>query len=108
MATACREWKVGSLFPGKGADHVGKAVLDYFGRISKEEAAPMPAIARVPGGLPDFTQTSVAKILKDSKKSDSMVEGDPLPHLVRRFPEAFAGHVCSLFPNMSPPTFTMM
>ena len=96
-ATACKEWKVGSLFPGKQAGHVGKAVLDYFGKISTLESAPMPEVPRVPGGLPVFTKSSVMEILKESKKSDSMVEGDPLPHLVRRFPEAFAGHVCGIF-----------
>ena len=96
-ATACKEWKVGSLFPGKDAEHVGKAVLDFFGRISVEEAAPMPDVPRVAGGLPVFKQAAVEKILKDSKKSDSMVEGDPLPHLVRRYPGAFARHVCGIF-----------
>ena len=95
--TSCREWKVGSLFPGKSTDQVGKEVLDYFGRISTAEAAPMPEVPRVPGGLSAFSKASVTKILKDSKKLDSMVEGDPLPHLVRRFPEAFAGHVCDIF-----------
>ena len=96
-ATTCREWKVGSLFPGKGADHIGKEVLDYFGKISTAEAAPMPAVPRVPGGLPVFTKATVMKIFMDSEKSDSMVEGDPLPHLVRRFPGAFARHVCDIF-----------
>ena len=49
------------------------------------------------GGLPRFTNANVTKILRESKKTDSMVGGDPLPHLVRRFPEAFAGPVGVIF-----------
>ena len=96
-ATNCKEWTVGSLFPGKGDDHVGKAVLDYFGKVSTAEAPPMPTIPRIPGGLPPFTEASIVTILKKSKKSDSMIEGDPLPHLVRRFPAAFAKPVRDIF-----------
>ena len=43
------------------------------------------------------TEAAVVKILKDSKKSDSMVEGHSLPHLVRQFPGAFAWPVCDIF-----------
>ena len=96
-ATNCKEWTVRSLFPGKGDDFVGKAVLDYFGKISTAEAPPMASTPRVPGGLPTFTEALIVTILKSSKKSDSMVEGDPLPHLVRRFPAAFAKPVRDIF-----------
>ena len=44
-----------------------------------------------------FDRATVVKILKSSKKSDSMVEGDPLPRLIHRFPEAFAQPVGMIF-----------
>ena len=96
-ATNCKEWKVADLFPDKNPEQVGTAVLDYFGRISVEEAPQLPNVPRVEGGLPRFTDASVTKILRESKKTDSMVEGDPLPHLVRRYPEAFARPVGEIF-----------
>ena len=96
-ATNCKEWKVADLFPEKNPEQVGTAVLDYFGKISVAEAPQLPDVPRVEGGLPRFTDANVAKILRESKKTDSMVEGDPLPHLVRRFPEAFARPVGAIF-----------
>lgn len=70
------------LFPGKGPEQIGEAVHDYFGKISTEEAPRMPQIPRVAGNLPEFTVASVTKILRESKNTDSIVEGNPLPHLV--------------------------
>lgn len=37
------------------------------------------------------------KILKEAKKTESIVPGDPLPHLIRQFPEAFAGPVMKIY-----------
>ena len=96
-ATTCREWGVADLFPGKDGRQVGREVLDFFGRISSIEAKELPDVPRVPGGLPVLDRAAVIKILKESKKSDSMVEGDPLPHLVRHFPEAFVQPVGMIF-----------
>ena len=96
-ATACSEWKVADLFPGKDGHQVGGEVLEFFGKISSLEAREVPDVPRVHGGLPVFDRATVVKILKSSKKSDSMVEGDPLPHLIRRFPEAFAQPVGMIF-----------
>ena len=89
------------LFPGKGPEQIGEAVLEYFGKISTEEAPRMLEIPPVAGGLPEFTLASVTKILRGSKKTDSIVEGDPLPHLVRRYPEAFAGPVKMIFDRVN-------
>ena len=36
-------------------------------------------------------------MLKEAKKTESAVPGDPLPHLIRRFPEAFAGAAMRIF-----------
>ena len=96
-ASNCKEWSVKSIFPDKQDDEIGREVLGYFGTISTKEAAPMPQTPLVPGGLPTFTESSVTSILKGSKKTDSMVKGDPLPHLVRRFPAAFAKPVRDIF-----------
>ena len=44
-----------------------------------------------------FTLESVVKLLNESKKTDSIVHGDPLPNLIRQFPEAFAQPVMKIF-----------
>ena len=88
-------------FPGKAPEQIGEFIVEYFGKISAEEAPEMPETPRVAGGLPEFTVDKVTKILRDSKKTDSMVEGNPLPHLVRRYPEAFAGPVKMIFDRVN-------
>ena len=65
-------------------------VLNFYSGISNAEAPPLPPVARVPGGLGDFSLERTADILRSSKKTDSTVKGDPLPHLIRNFAAEFA------------------
>ena len=55
---------------------------------------------RVPAGL-DFMPEQVLKRLKNLKKKNSHVEGDPLPDLVRKMPELFASPVTAIFNKAS-------
>lgn len=91
------QWKVLDLFDDPDPARAGKKILGYFGKVSEEDMPPMPDIPRVLGGLPEFTAESTVQILRNYKKWDSCVEGDPLPHLVRRFPESFAKPVKEIF-----------
>lgn len=61
----------------------------------------MPDVPRISGCLPAFDEAGVAKALKKSKKTESSVRGDPLPHLLRRHPWAFAKPVAALFNAIS-------
>ena len=63
-------------------------VLDYYGAISNVNADPMPD--RVGADLGEFTVERTTELLGAAKKSDSRVDGDPLAHPVRCYPEAFA------------------
>ena len=92
-----KNWRVGDLFACARPGEVGVKVLEYFGRIATSEAAPMPDVRRIPGGLPPFTFESVEELLKESKKTESIVHGDPLPNMIRQFPEAFAQPVMEIY-----------
>ena len=72
-------------------------VLEYFGRIATPDAPPVGNFPRILGGLPPFTRESVLKMLRASKKTNSVVRGDPLPNLIRQFPEAFVQPVMKIF-----------
>ena len=52
---------------------------------------------RVMGGLDPFTQERAVEMIRSAKKSDSRVDGDPLAHLVRLYPEAFAVPVTAIY-----------
>ena len=80
------QWNVGDLFPGQGPEEVCEEVLKFYGRIACAPAPPMPLIGCVEGGLGSFTVARTTTLLKAVKKTESRVKGDPLPHLVRRYP----------------------
>ena len=88
LATAAPtpQWSVCDLFPGKGPAAVSHEVLQFYGNISTTPAAPMPEISCLDGGLGEFTEERMVDLLKNIKKTESRVEGDPLAHMVRRFP----------------------
>ena len=48
-------------------------------------------------GLPVYTETGVTELLRQAKKTDSRVKGDPLPHLVRGCPEGFAAPLANIY-----------
>ena len=97
-AAVVPQWTVKDLFVG--ASEVGKEVLGYFGKIATGDHAP-PGGRRCPGGLPQFTADRTAELLGAVKKSDSYVDGDPLPHLVRSFPRAFARPITAIFNDIN-------
>ena len=96
-ATTTTPWTVRDLFPEKDPLEAGSEVLEYFGRIATTGANPMPEDIAGPGDLPEFTRDRTLGLLKSSKKTDSMVAGDPLPNLVRLHPGAFAGPISVIF-----------
>ena len=52
---------------------------------------------RTAGGLGHFSEQRTSELLQQSKKTESRVDGDPLAHLIRLFPTAFAGPVSKVF-----------
>ena len=96
-ATSSAPWSVTDLYIGKRPAEVCNEVLGFFSGIAGSEAPPMPDIPRVCGGLGPFSQERTAKVLKAAKKTDSMVPGDPLPHLIRTFPQEFAVPVSEIY-----------
>ena len=59
--------------------------------------APMPDVPRVEGGLGTFTIERTKELLGAAKKTESRVDGDPLAHMVRRYPGAFAVPVAAIY-----------
>ena len=80
-----------------GPGEVCREVLDFFGGLAKTESEGMPDLPRVPGGLGFFSAERTASLLRASKKTDSRVEGDPLPHLIRTYPASFACPVAEIY-----------
>ena len=98
-AATTPQWSVKDLFAGKEPKGVCGEVLKYFGGIAGGDQVDheMPDIDRCCGQLPGFTVARTEDILKAAKKTDSAVKGDPLPHLVRHYPQAFATLVSAIF-----------
>ena len=96
-AASSQPWTVTDLYVGLRPGEICREVLDFYSGISAAKAPPLPDIPRVPGGLGHFSLERTAKILKESKKTDSAVAGDPLPHLIRGYPVEFAVPVMEIF-----------
>ena len=96
-AAVVPQWSVKDLFVGKRPEEVCQEVLDYYGNIAAGPAAPPDGVQRVHGGLQHFTAGRTEALLKAAKKSDSRVDGDPLPHLVRCHPAAFAVPIAAIY-----------
>ena len=90
-------WSVNDLFVGMNPGEVCTKVLNFFGGIARSESPGIPDFPRVPGGLPEFTVEATAKMLKNAKKTESTVAGDPLPGLVRAYPDQFAVPVSMIY-----------
>ena len=73
-------------------------VLGFYGGIARSDRHGADnAGPRTSGGLGAFTVERTVKMLKESKKTESRVEGDPLTHLIRSFPHAFADPVSKIY-----------
>ena len=97
-ASPVQPWKVNDLFVGMGPGEVCREVLNFFGGLARtEDAEGMPDLPRVRGGLGYFSIKRTTKLLGASKKTDSRVEGDPLPHLIRTYPASFARPVADIY-----------
>ena len=93
------QWSVTDLFPGDSPEVAGDKILDYFASVGGDEA---PSRVQLPDGVRDaglgiFDGARVLSILKSHKKTVSSVEGDPMPHLVQKFPDLFAAPVAMIF-----------
>ena len=71
-------------------------ILGFYSQVSGQPSAPMPDLPS-DGGLGDFTPERMSELLAAAKKSDSRIDGDPLAHLVRCYPGAFAVPVSIIF-----------
>ena len=96
-ASPAKPWKVTDMFVGMGPREVCDEVLGFFGSLARTDTGGLPHIPRVDGGLGHFSKERTAELLRASKKTDSRVEGDPLPHLVRSFADSFAAPVARIF-----------
>ena len=96
-ASATQPWRVNDLFVGMGPGEVCEGVLDFFGGIAMTESEGMPDLPRAVGGLGFFSTERTSTLLRTSKKTDSIVEGDPLPQLIRSYPDSFARPVAEIF-----------
>ena len=94
-----RQWCVSDLFVGASPKQVCDNVLSYLGGIAQDTKSPvpMPDTSRCAAGFPEFTAAATAKLLGTAKKMDSRVDGNPLPHLVREFPAAFATPLADIY-----------
>ena len=96
-AGQAHQWSVGDLFPGMEPGEMCKEILGFYSQVSGQPSAPMPDLPRCDGGLGEFTPERTSDLLSAAKKSDSRVDGDPLAHLVRCYPGAFAFPVSIIF-----------
>ena len=97
-ASASSPWAVTDLFVGMGPGEVCREVLDFFGGLAKSEAPGIPPdLPRVDGGLGFFSLERTSELLRASKNTNSRVEGDPLQHLIRCYPDSFSEPVSELF-----------
>ena len=77
-STAEPPWSVTDLYVGMGPEQVGKEILQFYGRLAESELPPdSTARPRVPAGLGVFSVERTSKLLKESKKTESRVVGDP-------------------------------
>ena len=72
-------------------------MLGYFGGVSPGPAPKLDGIERVRGGMPEFSIARTEPLLKAVKKSDLRIDCDPLPHLVRCHPGAFAHPIAAIY-----------
>ena len=97
-ASSTSPWAVTDLFVGMGPGDVCREVLDFFGGLAKSEARGIPQdLPRVDGGLGFFSLERTSELLRASKNTNSRVEGDPLQHLIRSYPDSFSEPVSELF-----------
>ena len=97
-ASTANPWKVTDLYVGMCPAEVCDKVLSYIGRIANDGGGRhVPDDARCDGGLGQFSVSRTTELLRLSKKTDSVVAGDPLPHLIREYPSEFAVPVTEIF-----------
>ena len=86
-----QKWQVMDMFPGRSPEEAGGAILEYFGNIvDGSQCSEVPEMDEGPADIGPFSEEEVVDLLKNHKKTNSKVQGDPLPHLVRMFPRQFA------------------
>ena len=94
-------WSVRDLYPGVTDVEICERVTDYFSSVGgKEPGRPLPGSEKVPMGL-HFTADRVAEMLRNMKKKDSHVPGDPLAFLIRGMPGLFAPPITAIFNKAS-------
>ena len=94
-----RSWSVLDMFPGQTELEIGTKILDYFSGVGGDEPpSPRPPVAPVDdAGLGPFDAGRAEDLLRRHKKTRSVVEGDPMPHLIQKFPGVFAPAVAAIF-----------
>ena len=96
--SATPPWTVSDLYVGVDPSKMCDDILKFYSNISSAAAEPMPDVPRTDGGLGDFSIERTTDLLwAAKKKSNSRVEGDPLAHLVRLYPTAFAEPVSIIY-----------
>ena len=96
-AALTQPWCVSDLFVGMGPCEVCGEVLGYFGGLARSDTGGIPDMPRLDGGMGYFSMERTTALLRAAKKTDSHVKGDPLPHLIRKYPEDFAIPVSAIY-----------
>ena len=90
------EWNVSSLFPDSSAKQAADKVAEYFTAISNE-FEPIPEDANQTHIRAPVTLEEVRLKMKTARKPNSVVEGDILPALMKRFHATLAVPATKIF-----------
>ena len=94
-----KTWDVLQLFPDNSPAKAGEKILDFFSSVGgdRQLSCPLQILRHDDAGLGLFDRARIKMLLSRHKKTKSMVDGAPLPHLIQKFPHAFAGPVADIF-----------
>ena len=97
--TPKKAWEVTWLFPNVSPESASAEILVYFAGIGgDEQPSRWPNIPGDGGGdLNNFEAIRVEELLKKHKRVRSRGDGDPLPHLVPKYPHLFAAPIAAIF-----------
>ena len=81
-----KEFNIRDIRPGKSEEEVAEEAASFFNRISAEfePLEPRDIPATYHRDLPLLSPAAVEKMLRDAKKTGSMVKGDIFPKLINR------------------------
>ena len=94
--STAEDWSLPDLFPGMTGKQAGEEVAKYFTRIT-DQFQPLQQVNNDAPRRPEISLDDVAKRLKEAKKSNSTVEGDLLPRVVKAHHSLLAPPAARIF-----------